>query len=48
MKSGDKYEGELTEPIKNFRYFFNLLMNKFNYFYVKYIYNFNNKKDLIP
>ena len=47
MKSGDKYDGELTEPIKNFKYLINLLMNKFNYFYVKYIYNFNNSKNLI-
>ena len=43
LRSDTKYEGPLKEPKKNLSYFFNLLICKLNYFYLKYIYNFNNK-----
>ena len=46
MKSDDKYQGELDNPIKNLNYYFNLLIDKLNFFYVKYIYNFRNKHKL--
>ena len=47
MKSDLKFDGELKQPIKNINYYFNLFINKLNYIYVKYIYNFNNKHRLI-
>ena len=46
MKSDDKYQGELENPIKNLNYYFNMLIDKLNFFYVKYIYNFRNKHKL--
>jgi|TARA_Y100000389_G_scaffold61685_1_gene57728 GT2 family glycosyltransferase len=47
MKSDLKFDGELKQPKKNINYYFNLFINKLNYIYVKYIYNFNNKHRLI-
>jgi glycosyltransferase involved in cell wall biosynthesis len=47
LKSDLKFDGELKQPIKNINYYFNLFINKLNYIYVKYIYNFNNKHKLI-
>ena len=43
LNSDTKYLGELNEPKKNIRYFLHLVLCKLNYFYIKYIYNFNNK-----
>ena len=47
LKSDTKYLGELKKPIKNLDYYLNLIVNKMNYFYIKYIYNFKNKHKLI-
>ena len=47
LKSDTKYLGELKKPIKNLDYYLNLIVNKMNYFYIKYIYNFRNKHKLI-
>ena len=47
LRSDSKYFGELKKPAKNMSYFYNLLINKINYFYIKYIYNFRNKHNLI-
>ena len=47
MRSDTKYKGALTNPNKNIMYYLNLLINKLNYLYVKYIYNFNNKHKLL-
>ena len=46
LKSEKKYDGELIEPQKTFSFFINLIFCKINFFYVKYIYNFNNKNNL--
>ena len=43
MRSDTKYNGSLSEPKKNLKYLFDLIANKLNYFYLKYIYKFNNK-----
>ena len=48
IKSDCRYDGALTKPVKGYKYFCYLLLDKLNYFYVKYIYNFNNNKNLIP
>ena len=47
LKSDTKYLGELKKPDKNVGYYLNLIVNKMNYFYIKYIYNFKNKHKLI-
>ena len=47
LKSGTKYTKELNEPNKNFNYIISYFFNRFNYIYVKYIYNFKNKNKLI-
>ena len=47
LKSETKYDGELNEPKKNFKFFFHLFLCKVNFFYIKYIYNFNNKNNLL-
>ena len=46
LKSNTKYLGELDKPAKNISFFYNLLINKINYLYIKYIYNFKNKHNL--
>ena len=46
-KIDTKYLGELKKPNKNLNYYLNLIVNKMNYFYIKYIYNFKNKHKLI-
>ena len=47
LRSNTKYQGELSKPTKNINYYFNLLINKMDYFYIKYIYNFKNRHKLI-
>lgn len=46
LRSNKKYDGELKDPNKNIDFYFNLFLNKINFFYIKYIYNFNNKNNL--
>tara|TARA_B110000008_G_scaffold265817_1_gene291365 strand:+ start:14 stop:892 length:879 start_codon:yes stop_codon:yes gene_type:complete len=46
LRSDKKYNGELKDPDKNIKFYLNLYLNKINFFYIKYIYNFNNKKNL--
>ena len=46
LRSDTKYKGELSAPIKNIDYYYNYLLSKLNFFYVKYIYNFKNKNKL--
>ena len=43
MRSNTKYNGSLSEPKRNIKYMIDLIANKLNYFYLKYIYKFNNK-----
>ena len=47
LNSDTKYLGELNNPKKNIDYFLQLLLCKLNYLYTKYIYNINNKHNLI-
>ena len=46
LKSDTKYTKPLDEPKKNLEYLINLFLNKLNFLYVSYIYNFNNKNKL--
>ena len=47
LNSDTKYLGELKEPKKSINYFIQLILCKFNFIYIKYIYNMNNKQNLI-
>ncbi len=47
LNSDTIYKGELKNPKKNLRYYFDLFLNKINYFYIKYIYNYKNKNKLV-
>ena len=47
LKSDTKYTGELENPKKNLMYWANLILNKLNFIYVKYIYNFKNRHKLL-
>ena len=47
LKSNTKYNGELNEPKKNYSYYFNLFLCKLNFIYIKYLYNFKNRNNLI-
>ena len=47
ISSDTKYLGELKKPKKSIIFFYKLMLCKFNYFYIKYIYNKNNKHNLI-
>ena len=47
LKSDTKYFNELKEPTKNMDYYYNYFINKINYLYIKYIYNFKNKHKLL-
>ena len=46
LRSDSKYKGPLNDPKKNVTYFFNFILCKINFFYIKYIYNFKNKNNL--
>ena len=45
MRSNTKYNGSLSEPNKNLEYLVALVANRLNYYYLKYIYKFNNKNN---
>ena len=45
MRSNTKYNGSLSEPKKNLEYLVALVANRLNYYYLKYIYKFNNKNN---
>ena len=47
LNSDTKYLGELTDPKKDISYLLQLMLCKLNYLYTKYIYNINNKHNLI-
>ncbi len=47
LRSETKYKGELEEPRKNYQYFISLFLCKIYFFYIKYIYNLNNRNELI-
>ncbi|MDC3106460.1 glycosyltransferase [Candidatus Pelagibacter sp.] len=43
LQSDTRYNGPLNEPKISLNYLLNLILNKFNYLYLKYIYKFDNK-----
>jgi len=47
IKSDTKFLGELKTPQKNINFIFQLIICKMNYLYIKYIYNANNRHNLI-
>ena len=47
LNSDTKYVNELKKPKKNINYFLQLIICKLNFVYIKYIYNMNNKHNLI-
>ena len=47
INSDTKYTGKLKQPTKTPVYFIQLFICKLNYIYIKYIYNINNKHNLI-
>ena len=47
LNSDTKYLGELTDPKKDISYLLQLTLCKLNYLYTRYIYNINNKHNLI-
>ena len=47
LNSDTRYLGELESPKKNIKYFTQLILCKINLIYVKYIYNTNNRHNLI-
>ena len=47
LESGTVYKGELNEPKKNINYYIKFFLCKINYLYIKYIYNYKNKNNLI-
>ena len=47
LKSDTKYNGELQNPQKTLNYFIQLFVCKLNYLYIKYVYNINNKHNLV-
>ena len=46
LNSDNIYKSELSEPTIHYQYIFKYLLCKLNYFYVKYLYNFNNRNKL--
>ena len=45
LKSSEKYNGPLTKPVKDTKYFLNLFLSKFHYLYLKMFYkNLNLRK----
>ena len=47
LNSDSSYMGELKSPKKTINYFLQLFICKLNYLYIKFIYNLNNKHNLI-
>ena len=47
LKSDLRYDGELGKPVFSLKYFIQLFLCKINYFYIKFIYNYNNKHNLL-
>ena len=46
LRSDTKFNGKLSNPNKNFFYFFELFICKLNLFYIKNIYNYKNRNRL--
>jgi len=46
LRSNDYYDGPLSNPIKNSKFFFNLLICKIHYYYLKVLFKINKKNNL--
>jgi|TARA_B110000967_G_C18829467_1_gene533240 glycosyltransferase involved in cell wall biosynthesis len=47
LKSDTKYESQLIKPKKSLKYLSKFILCRLNYFYIKFIYNINNRHNLI-
>jgi len=47
LKSNTRYKGRLNNPKKSISFYWQLILCKLNYLYIRYIYNINNKYKLI-
>ena len=47
LKSDTRYKGKLNNPKKSINFYWQLILCKFNYLYIRYVYNINNKYKLI-
>jgi len=47
LKSDTEYDGKLNNPKKSLNFYWQLVLCKLNYIYIRYIYNNNNKHKLI-
>ena len=47
LRSDTKYDGKLNDPKKSLNFYWQLVLCKINYLYIRYIYNNNNKHKLI-
>ena len=47
LKSDTKFFGELNEPKKNLNFYINFLFCKINFLYIKFIYNYKNRQNLL-
>jgi glycosyltransferase involved in cell wall biosynthesis len=47
LNSDTKYLGELKNPKRNLNFLIQLMLCKLNFLYIKYIYNINNKHNLV-
>ena len=46
LRSDTKYDGKLNDPKKSLNFYWQLVLCKINYLYIRYIYNNNNKHKL--
>ena len=47
LRSNDEYSGKLNEPNKRILYYINLFLCRVNFIYIKYIYNYKNRNNLL-
>ena len=47
LRSNDEYNGKLNEPNKRILYYINLFLCRVNFIYIKYIYNYKNRNNLL-
>ena len=47
LRSNDEYNGKLNEPNKRILYYMNLFLCRVNFIYIKYIYNYKNRNNLL-
>jgi glycosyltransferase involved in cell wall biosynthesis len=47
LRSDTKYDGKLNDPKKSLNFYWQLVLCKINYLYIRYIHNNNNKHKLI-